>query len=134
VQVTCEYDTSADTAPVLPGWGTRLVVDHVVDAMRGRRGIEQARDVLRDIGVVADRHALGRGEAAHHGDRLRDVRIAVAVHERQPKHADIETFERQEKALGGELETGLLGEFGRGARLPERSISANDAPRSVASQ
>jgi hypothetical protein len=23
VQVTCEYDTSADTAPVLPGWGTR---------------------------------------------------------------------------------------------------------------
>lgn len=22
-QVTCEYDTSADTAPVLPGWGTR---------------------------------------------------------------------------------------------------------------
>jgi hypothetical protein len=23
VQVTCEYNTSADTAPVLPGWGTR---------------------------------------------------------------------------------------------------------------
>src|SRR5215831_599006 len=23
VQVTCEYDTSADTMPVLPGWGTR---------------------------------------------------------------------------------------------------------------
>jgi Copper type II ascorbate-dependent monooxygenase, C-terminal domain len=23
VQVTCEYDTSMDTAPVLPGWGTR---------------------------------------------------------------------------------------------------------------
>jgi hypothetical protein len=23
VQVTCEYDTSKDTAPVLPGWGTR---------------------------------------------------------------------------------------------------------------
>lgn len=23
IQVTCEYDTSADTAPVLPGWGTR---------------------------------------------------------------------------------------------------------------
>jgi len=23
VQVTCEYDTSADTQPVLPGWGTR---------------------------------------------------------------------------------------------------------------
>jgi hypothetical protein len=23
VQVTCEYDTRADTAPVLPGWGTR---------------------------------------------------------------------------------------------------------------
>jgi len=23
VQVTCEYDTSADTSPVLPGWGTR---------------------------------------------------------------------------------------------------------------
>jgi hypothetical protein len=23
VQVTCDYDTSADTAPVLPGWGTR---------------------------------------------------------------------------------------------------------------
>jgi Copper type II ascorbate-dependent monooxygenase, C-terminal domain len=23
VQVTCEYDTSADTTPVLPGWGTR---------------------------------------------------------------------------------------------------------------
>jgi hypothetical protein len=32
------------------------------------------------------------------------------------------------------VETGLLGEFGRGARLPERSISANDAPRPVASQ
>jgi hypothetical protein len=23
LQATCEYDTSADTAPVLPGWGTR---------------------------------------------------------------------------------------------------------------
>jgi hypothetical protein len=23
VQVTCEYNTSADTSPVLPGWGTR---------------------------------------------------------------------------------------------------------------
>jgi hypothetical protein len=23
VRVGCEYDTSADTAPVLPGWGTR---------------------------------------------------------------------------------------------------------------
>jgi hypothetical protein len=23
VQVTCEYDTRADTEPVLPGWGTR---------------------------------------------------------------------------------------------------------------
>jgi hypothetical protein len=23
IQVTCEYDTSADTMPVLPGWGTR---------------------------------------------------------------------------------------------------------------
>jgi hypothetical protein len=23
IRVTCEYDTSADTAPVLPGWGTR---------------------------------------------------------------------------------------------------------------
>jgi len=22
-EVTCDYDTSADTAPVLPGWGTR---------------------------------------------------------------------------------------------------------------
>jgi hypothetical protein len=23
IQVTCTYDTSAETAPVLPGWGTR---------------------------------------------------------------------------------------------------------------
>ncbi len=23
LQLTCGYDTSADTAPVLPGWGTR---------------------------------------------------------------------------------------------------------------
>src|SRR4029077_16319806 len=23
IQVTCEYNTSADTIPVLPGWGTR---------------------------------------------------------------------------------------------------------------
>jgi hypothetical protein len=23
VRVSCEYDTSADTQPVLPGWGTR---------------------------------------------------------------------------------------------------------------
>ena len=30
------------------------------------------------------------------------------------------------------VETGLLGEFGRGARLPERSISANDAARLAA--
>jgi hypothetical protein len=37
-------------------------------------------------------------------------------------------------ANGTAVETGLLGEFGRGARLPERSISANDAPRPVASQ
>jgi hypothetical protein len=32
----------------------------------------------------------------------------------------------------GAVGTGLLGEFGRGARLPERSISANDAPRLAA--
>ena len=71
--------------------------------MRRRRGIEQASDGLRDVGVVADRHALGRREAAHHRDRLRDVRIAVAVDERQPKHAHVETFDREEEALGGEL-------------------------------
>lgn len=37
---------------------------------------------------------------AHHRDRLRDVRIAVAINEGQPKHAHVETFEREEEALG----------------------------------
>jgi hypothetical protein len=23
IEVTCDYDTSGDSAPVLPGWGTR---------------------------------------------------------------------------------------------------------------
>lgn len=80
-----------------------FVVDHVVDTMCGRRTIEQASDGLRDIDVVSDRHALGRREAAHHRDRFLDVRIAIAVHERQPKHADVETFEREEEAFGVEL-------------------------------
>ncbi len=84
-----------------------FVVDHVVDTMRRRRGIEQASDGLRDVGVVADRHALGRREAAHHRDDLGDVRITVAVDERQPEHAHVETFHRKEEALGGELACGV---------------------------
>jgi hypothetical protein len=31
------------------------------------------------------------------------VRIAVAVHERQPEHAHVETFDREKEALGCEL-------------------------------
>jgi hypothetical protein len=50
--------------------------------MRRRRRIEQEGDGLRDVGVVADRHALGRREAAHHRNRLGNVRVAVAVDKR----------------------------------------------------
>ena len=48
-----------------------------------------------------------RREAAHHRDRLLDVRVAVAVHERQPEHAHVETFHREEEALGSELALGV---------------------------
>ncbi len=90
----------------------------------GRRGVEQASDGLRDVDVVADRHALGRREAAHHRDDLRDVRIAVAVHERQPKHAHVETFEREEEALGGELAHGVGGGRRAGVVLADEAATA----------
>lgn len=79
-----------------------VVVGHVVDAMRGRRRIEEESHGKRDVGMVADRHALPGRKASHHRHRLRDVRIAVAVDERQPEHARVETFHREEEALGCE--------------------------------
>ena len=81
----------------------RFVIDHVVDAMRGRRSIEQARDRLRDIGVMAHRHALSRWEPPHERNHFSDVRIAIAVYERQPEHAHVQTFDSQQEPLGGEL-------------------------------
>lgn len=80
-----------------------LVVDHVVDAVRRRRGIEHALHGLRDVGVVAHRHALGRRKSAHEREHLADVWIAVAVYERQPEHTHVETFDPEEEALRREL-------------------------------
>ena len=108
-----------------------LVVDHVVDAVRGRRGIEQAGDGLGDVGAVADRHALGRRETAHHRDRLRDVRIAVAVDEREPQHAESkrvrETFvrQRQEEALAPRLLTGYAAVGAHGKPQSQRRSFAH---------
>jgi AraC-like DNA-binding protein len=81
----------------------RFVVDHVVDAVRGNRGIEHTSDGLRNVDVVGDRQTLGRRKALHQGNHLLDVRIAVAVNERQPEHPHVEPLQREEKALGGEL-------------------------------
>ncbi len=61
--------------------------------MRGGGGIEQAEHRLRDVGVVADRHALRGWKAAHHRYHFLDVRIAVTVDKRQPKHAYIEVMQ-----------------------------------------
>ena len=80
-----------------------FVVDHVVDAVRGRRGVEHARDRLRHVGVVAQRHALARGKHTHERERLLDVGVAVAIDERQSKDAHVEALDGEEKALGGEL-------------------------------
>jgi len=84
-----------------------FVVDHVVQAMRRRNGVEHAGDGLRDVSVVGDRHALGRREAAHHRHRLGDVRIAVTVDERQPDNAHVEVRKRKQEAFGGELAQGV---------------------------
>ena len=72
--------------------------------------VEHERDGLRDVDVVAERHALRRREGAHHRDGFCDVRVAVAVHERQPEHAHVEAFHREQESLGGELADGIRGD------------------------
>src|SRR4051812_844265 len=42
-----------------------LVIDHVVDAMRGARCVEYESDGLCDIDVVAERHALRPRKRTH---------------------------------------------------------------------
>ena len=78
--------------------------------MRRRLRVENERDGLRDVDVVTDREALRRRERAHHRQRLGDVRVPIAVHERQPEHAHVEAVDRQEEALGGELAHGIGGD------------------------
>lgn len=81
----------------------RFVIDNVVDAMCRCRHIEHASNSLRNVDMVANRHALPRWKAAHIRDSLRKVWIAVAVDEWQTKHTYVEIVDREEQAFGGEF-------------------------------
>lgn len=95
----------------------RLIINHVVNPMRRRRRIDQASHSLGDIGVMSERHAQSRREAAHHRNDLLNVRITVAIHERESQHPYIETFDLEEKALRGEFARGVGGGWRAGIIL-----------------
>ncbi len=94
----------------------RLIVDHVIDPVRRGWRIKQPPNRLRHISMVSDGHALTRWKPSHHRRRFLDVRIAIPIHERQPKHPNVEVFECEKVALGSELAHGI-GHGGRARRV-----------------
>ena len=115
----------------------RLIIGHVVNPMRSRGRIDQASHSLCDVSVMPDRQALSWREAAHHRNDLLDMRVTVAIHERESQHPYIETFDLQEKALRGKFAHGVCqgwraGIILAGESTPIRTVDQSGARKDEA--